>query len=713
MESSVIDLALSAGSDADFELFGQTALQIVLGMEFEPTGGMHDGGQDGFLRPVRGKPERYVQISTQETYKTKITDTIKRLRAGNRTVASLAYVTPLHIAERDIIEAEIEKSTGVVVRIHDQRWLVVQMAVYPELETAFKDRYSSVLRSLQSVTDHSQQRYQTTERMSVLVYLENHEKSEPEKSDLFPLAIDAAIFMALKDTDPEKGQFLTEAQIITFVEKFFPQVKTKAGLLVPERLGHLRTKKGNPRIRFHNSADYALPYEVRSEFSTQNALLKQVDADFWISIRARAKAIDPDLTVAQQAMIEDAITFSITKTFEQQGLNLMAMNEGVDSFEEIRTYDYIRESLSAATTDGAVRRKLEETVATILRRIFYSGTEAERKYLFRLFKLYSVDFIIRGDEKVWNYFRNVVRKLRLVVGTDVFVRALSEACVNPQNQATQNVLRILKTLGGKLILSEHVLQEVYSHIRVADREFEAFYKPWAQHVTLDEAKQSSKILIRAFFYSRLEPEGHSRSPASWDDFLNMFGSANWFREEGGERNFAAYLQNKFGLTFISRADVDEVVSGAIAQDLARKLLDAKHGNFDLALNDAYMMLFVQEARKQSGETFGSDAHGFATWWLTEEFHAVEIARAYGLKDRLKMHPQFLMNYIAAVPGMRDVAEKHANSFPTVFGLRITHRVGDDVLKVFLKSVVDAVKSDEAAAHARIRDLSIRLMAKRP
>jgi hypothetical protein len=278
---------------------------------------------------------------------------------------------------------------------------------------------------------------------------------------------------------------------------------------------------------------------------------------------------------------------------------------------------------------------------------------------------------------------------------------------------TQNTLRILKTLSAELILSEHVLLEVYTHIRSADREFDGFYRCWDRHVTLEEAKQSSRILIRAYYYARLEPAAHARSPRSWDEFLSQFGDPGWFREDGGERPFAAYLRNKFNLTFLSRNEVDEVVPNATASELAARLLTAKKNNLELALNDASMMLYVQEARKQRGETFGADMHGFATWWLTEEHHAVEIARAYGLTDRLKMHPQFLMNYIAAIPGMREVSERNANSFPTVFGLRITHRVGEEALREFLGKAVEAVKADEATAQARIRELSNRMMAKRP
>lgn len=592
------------------------------------------------------------------------------------------------------------------------RWLWLTISAHPELETTFKDRYANAIRDLKSVNEHLQKRLAQTERLSVLVYLENHEQSEPGQSELLPMAVDAAIFMALKDTDPDQQNFRTEQEIVSFVESFFPAVKSRASQLIPARLAHLRTKAGNPRIRYHSGEKYALPYEVRSDFSSQNALLKQVDSDFWASIRTRAQVCRPGLSTEHGVIVEDAVSYALSKTFEKQGMNLLAASQGADTFEEIRTYEFVRESLAAATTNLDLRDDLQEVACDILRKIFYSGNEAENQYLFRLFKLYSIDFVIRGDDKVWRYFKNLARGLHLVVGTDILVRALSESCVFPASQATQNALRILKSLGVKLILSEHVLHEVYTHIRATDREFETFYKPWASHATLDEAKQSPKILIRAYFYARLEPVGHARHPGSWDEFLSQFGSAGWFRDNSGEAMFAAYLQNKYGLEFLSRRDVDDIVPQNRATALAERLLETKNQNIGLAQNDALMMLYVQEMRSRNGENFSTGLYGFATWWLTEEFHAVEIAKSFGLKDRLKMHPQFLMNFVAAIPSVREIADRNANAFPTIFGLRITNRVGDETFKEFAKQAVDAMKSDEAAAQARIRDLANKLMAKR-
>lgn len=114
-DPAIVALALSEGNGSDFEIFAQTALQIVLGIDFEPTGGIHDGGQDGFFRTIAGRPDRYVQISMQKDYQSKIRKTISRLKESGRTVVSLTYVTPLRLPDKDIVEAEIEKTTGVAM----------------------------------------------------------------------------------------------------------------------------------------------------------------------------------------------------------------------------------------------------------------------------------------------------------------------------------------------------------------------------------------------------------------------------------------------------------------------------------------------------------------------------------------------------------------------------------------------------------------------
>jgi hypothetical protein len=701
IDPAIAGLVLEAVSDDDFEVFSQALLGQVVGLELEPTGGMHDGGQDGFFRPVKGRPTHFIQISTQPDVKAKILKTIKRQRAVGRTVEDLTYVSNRSLPNRDILEGDIEKETGVGIRIRDRRWITTQTQRDDKASELFVDRFAPLVHSALRLNEHRTQVYTPSERMSILSYMEVHSASEPQENDLLTLAVDSAVYLALEGTDPDKGIFRSEDEVRAFVEERFPASKKRSALDVTKRLSRLSSKTGVPRIRYHSKeAGYCLPFEVRSDFSDHSLLLRNLEVAFWDGIRARARNTG-ELTDDEIEALAEITAHAINSTFEKQGLNLMASLQGATTFEEIKTFEFIAQKVDELIATNDRREVVEQTAALVLRNVFYSGTSDEKEFLFRLFKAFSIEFVIKGDDKVGTYFSQLTRGLVLIVGSDILVRALSETCVRPEHQATQNALRMLSKAGATLLLAESVLDEVYGNIHAADLEFTNFYKPWEVRATLPEVQQSDRILIRAYFYSKFEPERHAKSCASWDEYLSLFGEAGWFRRAEGKDAFAAYLQRQFGMKLVSTHDVQATVPARDARALKEKIEKYKKDE-RLAWNDAYLALYVSERRRVQGEKMGDSVYGFRTWWLTEEFKVLSVAREMGIRDILNMHPQFLMNLYAASPGMNKLAKNFESVFPTNFGLRITDRVAADTMHRFLEEAVGAVKADEATAAARIR-----------
>jgi len=701
IDPAIASLVLEAVSDDDFEIFSQALLGQVIGLELEPTGGMHDGGQDGYFRPVKGRPTHFVQISTQPDVKAKILKTIKRQRAVGRTVEDLTYVSNRNLPNRDILEGDIEKETGVGIRIRDRRWITMQTQRDKIASQLFVDRFAPLVHSTVRLNEHRTQLYTPSERMSILSYMEVHSASEPQENDLLTLAVDSAVYLALEGTDPDKGIFRSEEEIRTFVEDRFPASKKRPALDAAKRLSRLSSKTGVPRIRYHSKeAGYCLPYDVRSDFSDHSLLLRTLEVAFWDGIRVRAKE-SGELTSDEIEAVVEIAAHAINKTFERQGLNLMASLHGATTFEEIKTFEFITEKSGELIKANDRRELVEQSTSLILRNVFYSGTSEEKEFIFRLFKAFSIEFVIKGDDKVGTYFSQLTRGLVLIVGSDILVRALSETCVRHEHQATQNALRMLSEAGATLYLAESVLDEVYGNIHAADLEFANFYKPWEAKATLPEVQQSDRILIRAYFYSKFEPERHAKSCANWDEFLSLFGEAGWFRRAEGKDAFAAYLQRQFGMKIVSTHDVQAAVLPRDARALKEKIQKYKKDE-RLAWNDAYLALYVSERRRANGEKMGDSVYGFRTWWLTEEFKVLGAAREMGIREILNMHPQFLMNLYAASPGMNKLAKNFESVFPTNFGLRITNRVAADTLHRFLEGALGAVRADEATAAARIR-----------
>jgi hypothetical protein len=109
----------------------------------------------------------------------------------------------------------------------------------------------------------------------------------------------------------------------------------------------------------------------------------------------------------------------------------------------------------------------------------------------------------------------------LYVGSDILVRAISEYYLHEDDQMTVNTLKILKQAGAKLILSEPTLEEIHSHIYASDREYVNTYSEVDAIVDRDLASESDRILIRAYYYAKLEHDNAKR-PRSWAGYLGNF-----------------------------------------------------------------------------------------------------------------------------------------------------------------------------------------------
>ena len=104
----------------------------------------------------------------------------------------------------------------------------------------------------------------------------------------------------------------------------------------------------------------------------------------------------------------------------------------------------------------------------------------------------------------------MARNFELSVGSDLILRALTEHYLPPEDQMTANALKILRQAGATLYLAESTLHELHSHIHAADREYQSTYFDIEAHVDYALASQSDRILIRAYYYSKLDAANPNR-----------------------------------------------------------------------------------------------------------------------------------------------------------------------------------------------------------
>ena len=269
----------------NFELWAQEVLAHAKGLSFEPTGGMHDGGQDGYIREVSAETSHFIQISKQKDTSAKIRQTVRRL-IETREIKKLTYLTSQVEAERDLLEARLSDELSVEVVIHDQRWLMVRAKLDEVLRDSLFAYSKDVVEGLRAIQS-ADRKLGVSSRLSIVAYLEAHVRSLPGSENFQNICLDTLIYNALADTDPEQDRFKTTGEIEGAISADHPNVLAKADSSLEERLAFLSSKGNDPRIRSHPGERYALPYSVRSSFDEDNLRLETDKDKFMGSINSR------------------------------------------------------------------------------------------------------------------------------------------------------------------------------------------------------------------------------------------------------------------------------------------------------------------------------------------------------------------------------------------------------------------------------------------
>lgn len=685
-----------------FERFAQFVLQVIYKAEFIPTGGLHDGGLDGYFQ-FGGSNEHFFQASKQETTSTKIRSTIRDIRK-HRSISQLTYATSQIVPDADIICSKVLKDLGVQVTIYDRNFLTIQCDFYEEI-ASYLYRNST---SLKRVAEMAGKKHSNDmiDKTSVLTYMEMEALSLQSAPDFNLLCIDSVIYEALEGTDPDKYIFKDEQKISDFFANNYPKLLQKKRVSLSDRLQVLSSKSGNPRIRKHPKDQYSLPHELRDLVGERNASIKSIQKNFLVSLNERIKETQPSIIDDERAIAVDVIHEIINRTYQQQAINFSSsiQKSGEYQIEVFEIFDAVLGDLAVEIEDMSF---FKDACLTVFRHACYSSNEHERLYLEHLLRYYTVKFVMSGDATVDNYFSQMAKNLRLYIGSDIVVRMLSETYIKPDSRAMTKCIGLLASCGVRLFITRQSMEEVYNHVKRSHLEFVNNHEKSFKHVSIDEAKNFSQILIRAFYYAYLEPDRHDRKPRDWHAFISNFGGSAWYESNANEEDsFGTWLSQKFPFKFIEKHEVVAGLDKSVVSNLTSKILeirDHKTGTTAeiLAQNDAEMMTFINFQRVANNERVSDDLYGINSWWLTEETIVLRAARALKLPDDTIMNPQFLMNRYFLDPTIGCHSDDAQAAMPSIFGLRITDRLPPEAMKRFLEDVEDIADLDEPTKSARV------------
>lgn len=571
----LVEIALTRVSGQDFEKFANAFLSAIIGVEYQPLGGIHDGGADGFIITglyAERNSNAFCQISIQENHKAKIRHTAKRLKESGRNPQSITYVTAQKIKNLDKDARSLNRETGVFIIIYDAAWIINHINYSNATIAAFKSflqPYLAFLGRLGAATLIEDPRH--LQSRAICIFL-RQEVERREKSSLIESVADSLILWSLEGTDPEREILATRTEILKRIEEVLPTAKNFIRPVLEKRL-MLLSSKGNltgREVRWYKKTDqFCLPYETRSLVEKENIEDESLKAGVLSDFEACSRDFSEDLS---PRMIAHIAHRTIELMFERQGLELSAfLEEKVGEYEDFSISDQVDKVLREKGVTGEKATFTKEVVLSVIRRAFYESTEKQRRYFSKLSRTYSLLFLLRLDPGVLEYFQSMSSSFVLFVGTDILIRSLSERYLPKEDQMTCNMLEMLRDAGADLILAQPVVEEIHSHLKNTDREFRNDFRNTERYVSIEVARHSPKILIRTYFYAQLRPLEGIDAPKGWRSFIDQVCDYDLLHEPRGSDQVKKYLAERFSLQFISTEDLEKLFSSEEADELAGRL----------------------------------------------------------------------------------------------------------------------------------------------
>jgi hypothetical protein len=721
------ELALEHCGKTEFERFSQTLFGAVIGPAFKPLGGHKDGGADGFVDSDifegEARSTDFFQASKEITVVSKIGKTIERLREYGREVKTLYFISSYVVKDIDKQQIALGETYQTNIRIYDRNFIVQHVNHNADTVAAFASNLRPALAFLDDLkvaSFPSQVPFQNAR--AVCAFLGQELERRLGTVQTLEAICDALVLWALEGTDPAKNVLMSQEDITVKVESVIPTARRFFRGQVESRLAKLTEKKAGARQIniYKKEGKYCLPFETRTtlhEDAIEDEELRLSVSTLFLD-RLVGKA-DNRFDTEMLTKIVSLIHRTLETVFELQGMDAARLfldeDREPDATLDNRSIVVIAEKVLA---ESGLKTNLHADILSlikgVLREVFYASTELERSYCGRLARTYILLFTIRNTPEVIEYFNTMTKSFNLYVGTDLVIRSISEHFLDSEDQMTVNAFKILRQAGSRLIMSEVALEEVHSHIWASHLEYNNTFFEIDQIVDHDLASQSDRILIRAYYYAKLN-KARPKRPSTWTQYLNNFLTAaklSGSTSEASMKTLRDTLCNSFGFEFEGREEMENNVDADELTLLTNKIVEIRSRNQKakddlLARNDALHILRVHQLRRDE-DKIPSNPYGYKSWWLTQDVisgRAAALVFPNRRANRYVMRPEFLINYIAYNPTTDEVRQSLKSIFPSLLGIRLGARMDTKTLETVLKQLREAYAVDQARATAMVTEHS--------
>ncbi|WP_367971215.1 hypothetical protein RJD38_08565 [Vibrio scophthalmi] len=437
VNTKIAQVALDNCEGFPFEQFANELIAALDGPGFIPVGGTSDGGADGARVEglyTKDKPNVFYQMSVTANHRPKIKQTLDRLEEFGRTVKTIIYVTSQTIGTFDKEEEELTEKHDVFVRIRDAKWLISKINYNEATKRAYYTHLHRFTDFLNDLSKGNQLKLSDNiTHPSVYVFLQLQVENREKDKHLVKTVADSLILWALNDTDPDNGKFMTQKEINQKIIDNIPWAKSIVGGMLSDRLRELVKKNGvgGKQVNYHKKGDkYCLPYETRTIIAQEKAIDEGVKIDVISEISSQE--ILSHLDIDERNTIANLAIRTSQLFFEKEGLKCSSYLNGSDgneiTFIENTVFDRVSDALDEyEKEEGRNYHSQKDLVVNVVRSMFYQSTQNQRALLNKFSRTYVLLFTLQAEPRVVEYFQKATANFRLIVGTDMIVRALVNA----------------------------------------------------------------------------------------------------------------------------------------------------------------------------------------------------------------------------------------------------------------------------------------------
>lgn len=704
MNANLFRIALEHLEPSDWSIFETLCGQFLL-PEFKnlrtmahPSG---DGGRDSELFSPEEHPFVVTQYSLRRDWKTKIRETVARIKEEFPSIRVLVYMSNQHIGgQADELKQEV-LSKGLALDTRDRNWFLERCSLGTTREAAATELINRIARPFlegEAVIERRTSPLSSSESRAALLYLGLQWQDDNAQKGLTKLSFDALVRAALRHTHSDSR--ISRSEIHNTINKTLPAADREVlAVQIDSALARL-TKR---YIRHWTKKDeFCLTHEEHLRITSRVADATSEDSDFRETVEKHSIKCLEVVDGATQEDLND-LSLRVPRVIEQ-----LLLSRGEEFASAVlandlhlvglgQLGDLILKDIDNIRPMSGISQHFPKLVATIIQSLLREADKPTRHYLRRLANSYTLFTFLNHTPDVQAATRKLFSQGTVWIDTTVLLPILAERSEEDQNTwRITEALLACGTAGVKWRVTSGVIQEINTHMN------------------------------NAFFCSRYQAGSwRGRVPYLYHKFLQTGRSSTEFRKwlslfrgtERPEDDLAQFLNDVLGVQRQDLADAAEEAGNELRWAADRLWTEAhkERRNHTQGQDDAVTRILIQHdletylgviaLRKKEQVT----ELGYQHWLLTRDRLAWEI------RDRLKeefkdktppsplMSLSYLLNTMAFGGHRTEISKETETSIPLILDIEMSESMPFGLIELADKVRQENEGLPEYVIRRKVRD----------